>query len=295
MLSYLLALHFTQAHLLAQTAPSATPAEPEIVVRPQTVRSLPGALDQVPVFNSNSPELIGTPGILLSTFPSAGKAVPEAHLDFAFSQRFDIFAHHVYRAEDPDDLRSMYLSILVHNPSSTPVALEVLAGASYLSQPDAPFIELPAAVSFSPLAPIFAGPGSRAMGDLLQGRRQAIFPPTLTLAPGQSHLLLNQPIPVETLDPPINGRSTLIRLHSSGPVYVASLAQYAATESAAPTLEQWQTLLETAGLATPRDKVPTPIEAMPRQVIYGRVAGVSAGSSWTTAVTRSLATLVVCG
>ncbi|NEP20388.1 MAG: DUF3370 family protein, partial [Leptolyngbya sp. SIO4C1] len=33
------------------------------------------------------------------------------------------------------------------------------------------------------------------------------------------------------------------------------------------------------------DKVPTPIEAMPRQVIYGRVAGVSAGSSWTTAVT----------
>src|SRR4029079_12787037 len=36
---------------------------------PQQVRVLPGQLDSIPVFNSHSPEVVQTEGILLSTFP----------------------------------------------------------------------------------------------------------------------------------------------------------------------------------------------------------------------------------
>ena len=67
---------------IAQATPT-TPAPVE-VVQPQEVRLLPGKLDNVPVFNSNSPELVLKSGILLSTFPGRGKKVPDSHLNFAF-------------------------------------------------------------------------------------------------------------------------------------------------------------------------------------------------------------------
>lgn len=59
---------FVSLTLLAQ----ATPPVNEIV-QPQQVRPLPGQLDKIPVFNSNSPELILNEGILLSTFPKTNK------------------------------------------------------------------------------------------------------------------------------------------------------------------------------------------------------------------------------
>ena len=70
-----------------------------IITVPQTVRPLPGGLDTVPVFNSNSPEIIESDGILLSTFPSRGKSAPSAHLNYPLSGRFDIFSHHVARGQ----------------------------------------------------------------------------------------------------------------------------------------------------------------------------------------------------
>jgi hypothetical protein len=83
MLPVLLSLTLAQVTLISQT--------PEEVVVPQEVRSLPGQLDTVPVFNSNSPELVLKEGILLSTFPSEDKKVPTAHLNFPFQGRFDVF------------------------------------------------------------------------------------------------------------------------------------------------------------------------------------------------------------
>lgn len=264
-------------------------------VTQQIVRPLPGQLNNVPVFNSNSPELVAESGILLSTFPPEGMATPSAHLDYAFDGRFDIFAHHVYKAEDFDDaepelLDSLYLGVLIHNPGQEPVTVRTLSGASYLSQPDAPFISLPPFVPFSPRSPVFAGPGSRAMGDILQNRRSELFPPVVTIAPGASELFFNQPIPIRELVPPINGRSTLALMESSGPVYVASLARKAKTnetgEEIAPSLEDWENLLETGELAGPRDRRPTPLPvAEGEALIYGRVAGVSLGSQWQTTLT----------
>lgn len=266
---------------LAQATQSSPP--PEEVVQPQEVRALPGRLDTVPVFNSNSPELVLKEGILLSTFPPNGKKVPTAHLNFPFQGRFDIFAHHVAKAEPPENLRSLYLGIILHNPGTQPVKVNILQGASYLSQPDAPFIKLDAFIPNN-AGTVFAGPGSRVMSDVLRGRRQEIFPAQIVIPPGESQMLLNLPIPVQGLTPPLNGRSSYMRVRSNGRVYAASLAMFAPINDdgseRAPTLGEWQNLLNNGELSTPRDKVPTPLEESGKPRIYGRVAGVARGSVW---------------
>jgi hypothetical protein len=273
--------------LVAQSTPAAPPEE---VVQPQQVRPLPGQLDTIPTFNSNSPELVLKEGVLLSTFPPEGKKVPSAHLNFPFRGRFDVFAHHVARAEPPEDLRSLYLGIILHNPTAESVTVNVLQGASYLSQPDAPFIQLPA-LTPNLLGNVFAGPGDRVMSDILRGRRQDIFPPQIVIPAGESRMLLNQPIPVKGLTPPLNGRSTLVRLRSNGTVYAASLAMFARTNTdgseRAPTLEEWQNLLNNSDVSSPRDKVPTPLEETGKPRIYGRVAGVAKGTQWRAFIVDS--------
>ncbi|WP_416361006.1 DUF3370 domain-containing protein [Microcoleus sp. FACHB-672] len=283
-------LPFLSTLLFAQTTPPSgmpvPPPAPETqqeIVKPQEVLPLPGQLNSVPVFNSNSPEVVQTEGILLSTFPPTGKQAPAAHLNFPFQGRFDIFAHHIAKAASPEDLRTLYLGVILHNPGTKPVTINVLQAASYLSQPDAPFIELPSFVE-NPAGTVYAGPGSRVMNEVLRGQRQAEWPARIVIPPGESQMLLNHPIPVRTLEPPINGRSTLMRLQSSGQVYAASLGMFAKQNpdgsERPPSLEEWQQLLETGDLAGPRDKVPTPPEQTTGQIIYGRVAGVARGSAW---------------
>ena len=268
------------AFTLAQSVPAKPPQE---ILQIQSVRALPGRLDVVPVFNSNSPELVLKEGILLSTFPAAGKKVTSAHLNFRLRGQFDIFAHHIAKADPPENLRSLYLGIILHNPGTQPLTINILQGASYLSQPDAPFKELASLIP-NDLGTVFAGPGSRVMSDILRGQRQDIFPPQIIIPPGESQMLLNLPIPVQGLIPPINGRSTYLRLRSNGNVYAASLAMFARINTdgseRAPNLAEWQNLLDNGELSTPRDKVPTPITGNNKPAIYGRVAGVSRGSRW---------------
>ncbi|RUR75507.1 DUF3370 domain-containing protein [Chlorogloeopsis fritschii PCC 9212] len=287
MLPFLLILPIFPILPIAQTTP--LPPQEEIV-QTQQVRPLPGKLNRVPTFNSNSPEKVLKEGILLSTFPPQGKKVPAAHLNFPFQGRFDIFAHHVAEAPTPDNLRSLYLGIMLHNPGKQPVRVSVLQGASYLSQPDAPFIELPS-FTLNPSGTVFAGPGDRVMSDVLRGRRQDIFPAQIVIPPGQSQMVLNAPIPVKGLTPPLNGRSTLIRLQSNGTVYAASLAMFAPTNTdgseRAPTLEEWKNLLNNGDLSSPRDKTPTPLEKTDKPIIYGRVAGVAQGTHWRANITDS--------
>lgn len=277
-------LSLLAAFMVAQAAPP-----PPEIVQPQEVRPLPGALDTVPVFNSNSPEKIIGEGILLSTFPPDGRANSSAHLNVPFSGRFDVFAHHVYGAPTPEDLRSMYLGILVHNPGTQPVRLSVLEGASYLSQPDAPFITTLPPLVEDPTGDVYAGPGSRVMGDILRGRQRLGLPPVVAIPPGGYTLLLNAPIPVAGLEPPLNGRSTYMRLRGQGgTVHVASLAMYgqrnADGSERAPTLEEWRSLLQSGSLSEPRDRPPTVLDAT-SDFRYGRVAGVSVGSRWQATLT----------
>jgi hypothetical protein len=139
--------------ILAQTTPAVPTMTSQEVVVPQQMRSLPGQLDTVLVFNSNSPELVQEEGILLSTFSPQGKQTPGAHLDVPLQGRFDVFAHHIAKAK-ADDLRTLYLGIVLHNPSSQPITVDVLQAASYLSQPDAPFATLPPSVE-NPTGDVF--------------------------------------------------------------------------------------------------------------------------------------------
>jgi hypothetical protein len=268
---------------LALATPISTPPSiPQEVVQPQEVRPLPGRLDEVLTFNSNSPEVVQTEGILLSTFPGKGKTVPGAHLKLPLKGRFDFFAHHIAKGTSPTDWRTLYLGGILYNPSRKPIKVKVLQAASYLSQPDAPFIELPSQVE-NPLGTVYAGPGDRATNDILRGQRQAEFPTEIEIPPQGYRLLLNHPIPVKLLVPPLNGRSTLMRLQSSSPVYVATLAMFARSNSdgseRAPTLEEWQKLLLEGNLAGPRDKAPTP-PGQSGAIVYGRVAGVAKGQKW---------------
>ena len=256
----------------------------------QDVRSLPGQLDDVPVFNSNSPELVMEEGILLSTFPPDAKAFPSAHLNYSFKGRFDIFSHHISRASNASQLKALFQGILLNNPTSTPITIEVLQGASYLTRPDALFVNLSDTVE-DPIGTVYSGPGSRVVNDLLRGRRQGWLPTVMTLNPGESRMLLNLPIPAGLVTPTSNGRSTLIRLQSSGNVYIASMAMYAPRNpdgsERTPTLEDWQLFLAKSNLAGPRDKVPTPMTEVAKadRVIYGRVAGVARGSLWQANLT----------
>lgn len=332
------------------------PSRQTEVVRSQDVRPLPGQLDEIPVFNSNSPEVIQSEGILLSTFPPDGMQSPSAHLNFPLEGRFDVFAHHIAKGVNADDDRTLFLGVIVHNPGTEPVTLDVLQAVSYLSQ-DAPFINLPAYVA-NPLGTVYAGPGSRTTNDVLRGQRQTHWPAQLIIPPGSSQLLVNAPIPLRRLTvasdgslppgylipgpqrsipstttasaseavpvsttadapstsanaltsqpvaasstprppdnrpAPLNGRSTLMHLSSSGPVYVASLAMYAPKTAGGvervPTLEEWEQLLVASELVSPRDRVPTPPDA--RAVLrffYGRVAGVSKGTVWSAIATDS--------
>lgn len=265
--------------VLAQASPTPKPS-PQIIVQPQEVRALPGKLDNVPMFNSNSPEWVKTEGILLSTFPPNGKAVPAAHLNFPFQGRFDVFLHH--QTHTPKDLQTFYLGLIVHNPGKQPVTVDVLQGATYLTQ-DAPYITLSPYIE-NPENTAYAGPGDRAVHDVLQGKRHTDFPAKLVIPPGQSRMLLNHPTPVRNLEKPINGRSALLRLNSSGKVYAASLTMFAKKNpdgsDKAPTLAEWQALLNKGNLAGPRDKTPTPPEQTSGQLIYGRVAGVQQGAQW---------------
>ena len=262
----------------------------KIILDRQEMRPLMGNLDDVPMFNSNSPEIVQTEGILLSAFPPEGMAHPQAHLNFPFQGRFELFTHHISKAPPPVDLRTLYIGAIAYNPTDQPVTIDILQGASYLSQPDAPFYDAPN-YSLNNDGAMYRGPGDRAMLDILRGRRQAIFPAQIVIPPKQSQMLMNIPIPVKELDPPLNGRSGLSRLRSNGKVYVATLSLYArlnpdGTERA-PNLEEWENILKKGELAKPRDVIPTPPDLTEGAFEYSRVAGIQMGSQWFGRLTDS--------
>ncbi|HAC62249.1 MAG TPA: hypothetical protein DCF68_01615 [Cyanothece sp. UBA12306] len=276
--------------LIAQTSSPLTFREvnPHFITQPQEVRTLPGKLNDVLVFNSNSPEVVETEGILLSSFPSSGKRFRNAHLNKPLEGRFDIFTHHIAR---PANGKTLYQGLLVHNPTSKTVIIKVLQGASYLTSPDAPFINLPSLVE-DPSGRVFSGPGSRLMSDILRGVNHNKFPTRLILRPYQSQMLFTLPIS------PSNGRSTFMRLYSDGPVYLANLAKHGITQTKmgedkkpktilrSPNLNEWKYLVATGRLVTPRDLPPTPLDQdWGEKTIYGRVSGISVGSEWVGRLT----------
>ena len=270
--------------LPAAGKPQPTPEPP--LLRRQTVAPLPGGLDPVLVVNDNNPELITAPGILLSTFAAAGRTVPAAHLDVPLSGRFDLFSHHVY-AGKPESLDStLWLAVVAQPRGTTPVNLRLLAGSTALSQSlepamaGAPFLPLPALMTQGS-TPVWAGPGSRVATELLTRLRSPEIPAGWTLPPGTLSTLLVLPLPVRGLDPLLNGRNLQLRLESSGPVSLATLAAFG-PNGGPPPPATWTALLN--GALSPREHQPTPRGAKGK-LVYSRVSGVQIGSLWRGTIT----------
>jgi hypothetical protein len=280
-------LSFLSSLLLAQSASVLPSLERQYVTQYQEIRTLPGQLNDVLVFNSNSPEVVQKEGILLSTFPGSGKRFPIAHLNQSLQGRFDVFTHHIARQTDP---RNLYQGLIVTNPTSKTVVVRIMQGVSYVTSADAPFVELPSIVE-DPIGRVFSGPGSRLSGDILRRRSDGQFPGQIVIPPGQSRMVMNLAIPRSS------ARSTLLRLYSSGPIYMANLARYEVAQKTkledttietfrSPNLEEWRALLVNGDLVAPRDFSPTPPErwGLGQNNYYGRVAGVSVGSEWATRI-----------
>ena len=246
-------------------------------LREQQLRPLPGQLDGVLLLNDNNPELITGEGVLLSTFPA------NQGLDVALDGRFDLFSHHVY-AGKPEELAStLWLAVLAQPLGTEPVTLDVISGSTSLSQGTksgqtaAPFLPLPSLMAES-TTPIASGPGSRVAGDLLRGDQAPELPKQIKIAPGHASAVLVLPIPVAGLDPLLNGRNLQLRLKSSAPVYLATVAAYGQNDSP-PSDQRWRALLST-GTRSPKEHQPTPRGSKGR-MIYSRVSGVQIGSTWT--------------
>ncbi|MBY0550808.1 MAG: DUF3370 domain-containing protein [Candidatus Obscuribacterales bacterium] len=237
------------------------------------VRDLPGSLDQTPVLYSNSPELVLTPGILVSTFPATGKRMKSAHLNKLINGRFDVFAHHV--AQKNPSGSTLYQSVLLRNPGKRPVTVTIKQAVSCLTSPDAPFISLPAMCD-NVGGRVFAGPGDRMADVILRGLSQGGWPAKIVIPAGRAALLYNLPIPVVG-GRSRNTRSTLVRASTSAPIYAASLATF--TNGQAPSVKDWEHILTNGSLAGPRDRRPT-APSRSASPIYSRVAGVSKGSVW---------------
>ena len=246
-------------------------------LREQQLRPLPGQLDGVLLLNDNNPELITGEGVLLSTFPA------NQGLDVALDGRFDLFSHHVY-AGKPEELAStLWLAVLAQPLGTEPVTLDVISGSTSLSQGTksgqtaAPFLPLPSLMAES-TTPIASGPGSRVAGDLLRGDQAPELPKQIKIDPGHASALVVLPIPVAGLDPLLNGRNLQLRLKSSAPVYLATVAAYGQNDSP-PSDQRWRALLST-GTRSPKEHQPTPRGSKGR-MIYSRVSGVQIGSTWT--------------
>ena len=272
--------------LAVLAAPAPSLAQPAPVLRPQTVAPLSGGLDRVLLVNDNNPELIREPGILLSTFPGSGRGVPAAHLDVALSGRFDLFSHHVY-AGKPESLDStLWLAVLAAPRGPEPVMLKLLSGSTALSQAvepgqaSAPFLPLPALMAQGS-TPVWAGPGSRVATELLARQRSPQLPASWTLPPGAPSTLVVLPLPVRGLDPLLNGLNLQMRLESSGPVSLATLAAFGSGNQP-PAASTWAALLE--GGLSPREHAPTP-RGSKGGMVYSRVSGVQVGSVWRTRLT----------
>ncbi|MCC6976761.1 MAG: DUF3370 domain-containing protein [Candidatus Melainabacteria bacterium] len=261
------------------------PKEKPYIVETE-VRPLPGSLDTVPMFNSNSPEVVRTSGVLLSLLPKVGKTHPEAHLDYPLKGKFRVFTHHINNRGKGED-KVLFLGLLAYNPDDKPATVRILRAASYLSQPDAPFIKLPPyQVNNDGL--IYAGPGDRVTNDYLRGDRQTGWPSKVTVPANGYAIVYSLPVQVRAIVSHSNGRSSLLELSCNKNIHLAEVADFVKVEGSnsidPPSLERYVEIATTHELSQERDKVPS-VPGAKGPLIYGRVAGVQTGCKWTGTAT----------
>ena len=256
------------------------------VITETEVRPLPGGLDTVPMFNSNSPEVVRTAGVLLSMLPKVGKTYPDAHLDYPLKGKFRVFTHHINNRGKGED-RVLYIGLLAFNPNDKPATIRILRAASYLSQPDAPFIKLPPH-QVNDDGSIYAGPGDRITSDFLLDDRQTGWPDKVTVPANGYAIVYSLPVQVRAVVSQSNGRSSLLQLACNRNIHLAEVADFIKVEGSKkiepPTLERYVEIATTHELSQERDKIPS-VPGGKGPLIYGRVAGIQTGCKWTGTAT----------
>lgn len=263
------------------------PLPPRAVSEAMEIRPLPGKLNTIPMFNSNSPEVVQNEGILLSTFPSKDMKFPSAHLHHALKGNFSIFFHHISNGLLTKSNKTIFIGVIAHNPNNVGAVLKINRAAAYLSQPDAPFKALPSS-SDNAQGDVYAGPGDRVMSDYLHEKKSdPIWPESIVIPPHQTRVIAALPIPIKTLVPPINGLSGMISANTSQSLYLASLALYGKRDGDiddVPELAEWERALHVDDLVHAREKSPTE-PGTKNSIVYGRVSGVSMGTVWEGTIT----------
>ncbi len=153
---------------------------------------------KIPMFNSNSPEVVKTSGVLLSLLAKDGKKFPDAHLEYPLKGKFRVFTHHINNRVKNEDNRVLYLGLIAYNPDNNDATVRVLKAASYLSQPDAPFKKLPP-LTDNPDGLVYAGPGDRITNDFLRGESQIGWPSKITVPAKGYAIIYALPVPIRGL------------------------------------------------------------------------------------------------
>jgi hypothetical protein len=254
---------------------------PVASILPARVLPLPGGLDDRWMLQSNTPELIEASGLVLATWKGRGETAL-ACLDHPLTGSIRFFSHHVFSDEAyRPGARRLELAWVARAAGSSSVRLQLTSGASYLSQPEAPFVSLPALVTDG-AAQVHSGPGDRVARDLLLGSGN-LAPAQWRLDPGGAlTLLATRSVPTDVpILPARNGRTTSLDLRSDGPVDLAEVAWVGDASAPCPDAATWMKLALEGPVVLPREVPATPEEGLPGVGFrYGRVGGVARGQTW---------------
>jgi Protein of unknown function (DUF3370) len=241
------------------------------------VKPLRAHADSVMVFNSNCPEVVLKPGILLSTFAPLGKDVPENHLGYAFKDDFGIFMHHINKQTKETADQTLFLNLIAHNSTHKPATLTLNEMATYCTRPDAPFFDRPALAEDADNK-LVSGPGDKVCADFVHGSaaKDAL---NVEIGPGATAIVAQIPVSVKGLESALNGRSFYGLGHIQGALELANIATFG-TEP--PTLSMLNEMVQQSLMAKPREyeklRPSQERSGSKGRFIYGRVCGVQRGS-----------------
>ena len=242
-------------------------------------RALPGVLNQVPVFYSNRPELLKTPGEILDSATLSGQNT--------LSGSFAVFAHHVVETA-PFDFSGFRLGLLVRPANATArstnaVTLTLHNAFIARTQPDAPFVPTAPILKQTDSQQIVSGPGD-AMAWAPEKALLTQSPPT-SFTFDQEILLTDIEVPTFPLGLGIIGErnavSAWLDFSASAPVKMRWVA-LKTPGSMADIKEYQEAAKEKAGPAELPATEYDPQGPPPGGVFrFGRVAGIAQGTAWT--------------
>jgi hypothetical protein len=248
---------------------------------------LPGMLNKMPVFYSNRPELLKTPGEILNSTD-----LPEMN---SLTGSFSIFAHHVVETA-PFDFSGFRLGLLVRPASSQATekekAVSLTLHNAFISrtQPDAPFITTAPLLTQTKMSKIVSGPGDAMAWARLN--TQDLYPEnSLATKSLPATFTFDREILVADIEVPTFPLGLGIIGERNG------LSAWLDVSSTAPVSLRWvaiKTTKPSAGLADYQDaaKIPAGPSELPATVYdpqgappsgvfrFGRVAGVVQGADW---------------